>query len=487
MVTLASGSRAALRHTRERVKAETPAGLLAPVTDIAAQAVGTSGAKYGSFIRSSGSWIDDGFVYGQVILASGFTTAATNKKWVVAVVTALELEVFDRSDEITDETQDSGQQVQIVMEKLRATGRNINRTVGILESGEVDEDGQQTDVRHGFNRIEGSPGFQLSYLDFDTMLENALGGAWVRIEAQGAPNYAVSASAKTFVRDSGSFITDGFRPGDIIHPTGFSTGNNGYYRVLSVVALTLTVLDPDSELVDQASGGTGTRKVNVAGKRLDLTPFMYSLLVERAFLDVEQFQVFHGVVIDKMSLDIQPEAMIGGTLSLLGMSADAMTQVPISDEDPADPSGSAPYAAFDGAIYEGGTEIGVVTSLNIELARNRSLNPVVGSKFSPDVFEGVASVTGTLTAYFEDETLYNKFANETSSSLWCTLVDPSDPTLFTSIVLPRVKYVSGQMDPPQQGPVPIEMQIRGLKATGLAAPGGTLVNTALTIQRSNQF
>lgn len=65
----------------------------------------------------------------------------------------------------------------------------------------------------------------------------------------------VVASAGTFTRTTGNFLTDGFAPGDVISTTGFSeTGNNATKIIASVTATIITVTTI-TDLVDESGGG----------------------------------------------------------------------------------------------------------------------------------------------------------------------------------------------------------------------------------------
>ena len=223
--------------------------------------------------------------------------------------------------------------------------------------------------------------------------------------------------------------------------------------------------------------------VALVGRRIDIGSTLTTVTLERQFDDVSQYQPFRGVAIDQMSISVSPEAIVGGTFSLVGMSMGAMAATSVSASAAAAAATNEPFAAFDGGLYENGVLTAVVTSIEVTLANNRTLQAVVGSKFSPDVFEGQAIVTGTMTVFFEDETLYNKFFNETASSIWVKL-DDNNGTDFMTIVLPNVKYTGGPMDPPQEGPVPLEMPFQALEAT-VDGPSSTTVDTSLSIQVSN--
>lgn len=480
-MVLASGTQASLRYSREAVPGTTPAGIGTPV-DVVATAVGDTGD--GDFTRAAGSWVDDGFAVGQTVRASGFTDTDVNTDWVVSAVTATDLTVIDVGDVIGAEAGDAGNFVQIVLKKLRATGRNINLEKDVLESEEVDPDGQETDVRHGFNRVVGSPGFQLSRGDYEEWLELVAQSSFYAVTTTGTPDLGVTESSNQFTRATGSFITDGYRVGDIIRTSSFANGvNNGDWRVTVVAALALTVLEPTGVvLVDETEAAS--KSLTLVGKRLDIETSLVTMIVERAFSDVGKFQVFNGVAIDGLQLSVQPESIIGGTFNLIGLSAAAMASASVSAVTPAAATANSPFAAFDGALYEGGVLNAVATAMEFTLARNLTLNPVIGSKFSPAVFKGQANINGTLTVFFEDETLFNKFVNETESSIWNKFLDPTDSNHFMNIVLPRVKYNGGPMDPPQEGPVPIEMPFRALKATGLVKPTGATINSMMSIQSS---
>lgn len=477
----ASGSRVALRYVREATRGTLPAGVTTPVASIAADSTGTGTSK---FTRATGSFVTDGFTAGQWILAAGFAATANNTYWRIQSVSALELVVEDTDDVIVTEAAEVGQTVRIAMSDLRATTRNINLEKTILESAEVRQDRQKSDVRHGFNRVAGSIGFEISSMSYDDLLEVIFGRPWATVAVTGGVNIGAAASG-FFTRSGGSWITDGFRPGDVVRVAGFGggdIGNNGDWTVTAVTASNLTVYDPDGAMTTVAAGAGPT--LTYPGKRLDVGTVLATMAIERAFLNVAKYQLFTGISLDQMAFSIQPEAIAGGTINPLGMRAIPMASSPISSAASRSAPTTSPFAAFDGRMFEGGDEVLVATGVDFTFANNNALVPVIGSRYSPDVFQGLVDLTGTLTAFFDDETLYNKFVNEDESSLYIKLEDPDDPTEFLQIVIPRVKYTGAAIEPPPTGPTPINMPFRGL-VKELSAPGGTTIFSCITLQRSN--
>jgi len=360
---------------------------------------------------------------------------------------------------------------------LRTTGRNINLEKDILESSEVRASRQRSDVRHGFNRVAGSIAAELGALAYDDWIQYGMGGSWTAVTTTGSPDLQVITATDDFVRATGDFIADGFRIGDYITTTGFTAGaNNGTFRIESLTTTIITISPPAVALVDEAS--TTGRTLDIEGKRIDIGTTLQTVTLERRFNDISQFQVFNGVAINEMAFSVSPESIANVTFGLVGMSADAL--VGAERGTPAAAPTNAPFAAFDGELYEGTTAaanaIAVVTGLDFTVANNRSLEGVIGSKFSPDVFEGTAVVTGTMTAFLEDAVLMDKFFNETTSHLTLKL-DDINGTDYLIANFYKVKYTGGDVDPPQEGPVPISMPFEALEH-------GTYA-TALSFQRSN--
>lgn len=357
------------------------------------------------------------------------------------------------------------------MTVLRTTSRNIQGRKNMMESPELRPEAQTADLRHGFNQVEGSPGFALGVEAYDDMLEAALRGTWAAVVTSGTPDMGADSPTSTFTRSAGSWVTDNFRPGDIIETSGFSEAdNNGLFRVTVVAATALTV---DATLATEAQ--TAAKTLDLKGKRLDVSTTLKTFTFEKQFLDIVQYQPFRGVAINTLGMSIQPERVVTATIGLLGMSFGAMTGTSVADSV-IDATESSPFSAFDGAMYEGGSSVSVVTGLDFSIDNGRTLQAVVGSKYSPAVFEGTADVTGTLTALFEDADLYNKFVNETESSLWLKLEDINGSD-FLNIVMPRVKYTGGEIDPPQEGPVPQSLPFVALL--------NTTQGTSISLQRSN--
>jgi hypothetical protein len=189
--------------------------------------------------------------------------------------------------------------------------------------------------------------------------------------------------------------------------------------------------------LEAALFGTWSTNVLKAG----VTP--KSFVVERAFADISEFQPFNGVMVNTMSLNVQPNAMVTGTFGLIGtgMMAPASSALDASITAAAT---NAPFDGFSGALTEGGSSV-QVSALTLELNNNLAPTYAIGSAVSPQMLAGRSIVTGSVSAWFETEALLSKFLNETESALSLTLNTPGSGKDIV-ILIPRLKYTGAAID-----------------------------------------
>ena len=208
-------------------------------------------------------------------------------------------------------------------------------------------------------------------------------------------------------------------------------------------------------LLEAALGGSWTSDVLKTGTT------RRSFTFERKFgdLDTPEFHRYTGCEINSMALSVAPNQMIGLTFGIVGKDIALATSEVASSTYSAD-AGETPFDSFTGSITEGGSTIAVVTAL--ELTLENGLEPLfsVGSQTTSQPAIGKSRVTGSLTTYFDSKALYEKFVNETSSSIQLTLTDVDGNDYIIDIG--NVKYNSGQPDVAGEGPVTIAMDFVGL-------------------------
>ena len=436
--------------------------------------------------RAAGDWEADGFIDGQWVQASSFATAANNTDWKIkSVDSATVITVWDPSGVAAAEGSGS---VLIVPIRLRATDRDVAGARSTIESEEVRASRQSADVTLGSVTVPGSFGFELSPEAFDDFIEFGMNSAFYTFSWDGTGTVAASTAGAlrgAFTRSSGSWIDDGFRVGDWVDVTGYAASsgvNNGTWQIITLTATVMTVYDPLDAIIVEAT--TGSEEFDLSGKRIDVGTTKHSFGIERRFEDVDQYQVFKGNTLDKLPVSIQPEAKIKGTMTTLGLETVAMTSSSVSSLTPREAPTYKSISSFQGNLWEGGLLIGIPTGLNFEVNNNLQQEFPVFSEFSPEIFDGGNTTTGSLSAYFEDATLQNKFENETASTMVMDLRSKSDPTYFMNVVVPNLLYTGSDQETPQRGPIKQNLPWVALEAN-LAVAGGATVPSNLSIQVSN--
>ena len=159
--------------------------------------------------------------------------------------------------------------------------------------------------------------------------------------------------------------------------------------------------------------------------------------IEDQATDMTQYRAFKGMTVNSMSVSIVPDQMAQATFNMLGRDMTQLT-TSASGSAPTADAGYEPYDSF-GAMLEGGSSLGIVTSLDFTVDNSRANVPVIGTPLSAAVDFGNAVITGTMTVRYQNKTLIDKFLNETTSSIAVT-VDDGTGANSLQFVFPSVKY-----------------------------------------------
>ena len=167
--------------------------------------------------------------------------------------------------------------------------------------------------------------------------------------------------------------------------------------------------------------------------------------MEHGSLDIGKHQVFTGLTVNTLSISASAgdNNPIAATFGLMGRdmlpvsgTTIADTLVPASNNQPFD------HYAGDGLrIADTGGTLSdfCVTSFELSIDRGYEARYCIGDSASKTPIAGMASITGSLTAYFENANLLNRFINETNTALQFQAGFSSDIMTF---LLPRVKFTS---------------------------------------------
>lgn len=197
-----------------------------------------------------------------------------------------------------------------------------------------------------------------------------------------------------------------------------------------------------------------------------------SFTTERYFSDItDKPYVRHlGTEVNSMSLSVKANNFVEASFGFMAQNViDDASQIASSTYNAA-PTSNRAFDSFTGSISEGGSAIGTVSEISIEMTNNMELRPVVGSPLTLRPSKLLFNVSGTMTTYFNSAALLDKFLAGTSSSVTLVLTDKGSNSL--TIYLPAVTYV-GEANADIKGPGPV-MQTLKYQAVYHAATAATV-------------
>jgi len=165
-----------------------------------------------------------------------------------------------------------------------------------------------------------------------------------------------------------------------------------------------------------------------------------SFTFERGFNDISQFQVYSGCVVDELNLSVQAESLVSGRFSIIGKQM-SQQGVPL-DISPSMGAEFAPMDSFKGSIKEGGNVLAHIAGIDLKIENDAKGTFVLGADSTDQIVAGRSRVSGELTAYFEDNSLINKFVNADASSLE---LDLSGVGGSYTILLPNILYTGAEV------------------------------------------
>lgn len=326
-----------------------------------------------------------------------------------------------------------------------------------FSSNEITSTAQTSSSRSGTDNVEGKLSGELSPGSYDDFFAALLRGPWTNGIAPSAQTTFSSSSVDNSIsRSAGSFITDGFKDGDFISIAGFTapaTANNTRANILSVTAAKIVL---DRTLVTKAAGDSVT--LTVLGKKLvvPLSPLSRtndSFTIEQGYTDVGAYRVATGCKAVSCSIGVQPDSIVSAEFSFMGK--DEISSGTAYFTTPTAASTTGVLSGNSGAMFSDGVQLGFITDFKLEITGNAEAGKVVGNELpdgtrpAADIFLGRIGVTGEFSAYFLNDSFYNKFRNEDNVSL--SFYFKGDGNEAMVIKLPRTKLGGAKPDDKETG------------------------------------
>lgn len=343
---------------------------------------------------------------------------------------------------------------------LNMLSESLNYDVKTQSSKTIRSDRQVPDLTQVSASANGGFAFEQIYRENDPFIEGVLQNPFTVYGTLG-----VSAAIPTLTFAAGTITAGAPTAGvDIFTslkkgqwftvrpPAGASAAVKAYFagrpfRVSTSVAPTTTVITLDaSTQINTTLSGASISNGFIASSRAANGNIMKSYTLEVQHADIGQYRQYVGMIPSKMDLKLQVGEIVTGSFEFMGKSMNLLGASAMGVATPSQTftPANATKGVFD--MFEGGSSISATTfikSADISMDNTLRGQEAVGVFGFAGIGVGTMVVTGKLSVYFADATMYNKFISGAGSSLSIPILDV-DGNGYT-LYFPRIKYTAAKV------------------------------------------
>lgn len=331
---------------------------------------------------------------------------------------------------------------------LRFTGESLSFDLSKETSKEIRADRQNSGTTTVDAQASGGINFELSYKEYDPFLSAGLGNTYTVYGTNGiGTTFTADFTATTItasVAPTGNSALTGLQKGQWFRMTTGGANNGKLFRVSPTVAPTATVITLDASTPAVVASTVATCAVQAS--RLTNGTAQPSFSIEKSFGDIAQFLNHRGMTVSKVGLKFSAGGITTGNIDFMGKDAvrGAVTALPGAA------TASQNYNIQNGVrgvtqLWENNAPIAstFVKSLDINIDNNLRFQTALGTLGAVGIGAGELKVTGSFEAYFADGIMYDRFLNDTYTSLACASQDTAGNGYVAS--LPYVMLTSAKV------------------------------------------
>lgn len=332
---------------------------------------------------------------------------------------------------------------------LRFTGESLSYGITTKTSDEIRSDRMVSDLILTGASAGGGVNWELSYGTYDDFFKAALmASAWsTAVNVSAATDIAAVQSGNKYTGTTTNFTTKNISVGQWIKVSGFTnSANNGFKLVTSVAAGELAVsATASTALVNESA----TPAITMTGTMIRNGTTETSFTLERLHEDITQYFAYTGMVPNQMKMSISAGNIITGNFDFKGKSETLSgSTVGTGTANAATTTEAINAVSNVASIIEGSTLAAMsgvyVQALDFTLANNARDLTAIGSLGAVDMGYGRCDITGTLKAYFINNTLYDKYITNTRSGLSFRMADNAGNAYI--VTFPAIEFSSAKVN-----------------------------------------
>lgn len=342
---------------------------------------------------------------------------------------------------------------------LRRVTSVFQATRDTFENNEIATHQQSTGVAYGLKKVNGKLSGVLSPATYKLLFAGLLRKDFVAGVNTTAIITVTSASTSgaqgTFTRSSGSYLTDGFKIGDIVQWGGWATtgvpNNTVNMLIIALTATVMTVTRFDTTAIGaKAAGDSVTCTVQGKKTMAPLTGHTNDYFTyEEWYNDITRSECFTDC--KPAQIDVAMPATGNATFAcdFVGLARSATSAQVLTS--PTATTTTPVMSASNGVIWVNGSAVANITGLSVSIVGGvQNGDAVIGSNSAVDLARGRIKVSGQFSGLFTDTVISALFDAETPISILGIMMDnPGVATsAFITFNMSRAKITS---DPPDDG------------------------------------
>lgn len=333
---------------------------------------------------------------------------------------------------------------------VRMQSESLNFDLTKETDKELNATAEQTSSTTVGAQAGGDVKVHMQYAEYDPWFAALLRSAWTEYGTNGVgAAFTADFAANSITADVAPVGPSAFttlQPGQWFQVVAPGDANDGkLLRASSTVAPTATVieLDPNTPAIVSAD----VVGVTLSSSRLKNAVSLTSFSLERQIAEVGQFFTYRGCMPSKFSIELASRALTDGTFTFIGK--DLIPPTATTNLNGA-PTASNTYDIQNGVkgvgqIWEGGAPLAgtKIKRVSLDIDSGLRAQDALGELGLAGVGIGTFVVKGTLEVYFANGALFDKYLNDTYTSISFSTKD-ADGNGYV-ITLPRVQLTNGKV------------------------------------------
>jgi hypothetical protein len=309
-----------------------------------------------------------------------------------------------------------GTKPAVAFKAVRYTGESFSGSKSRARPAEIRNDYQAAAAVTTQETAQAGLNFALSSAVYDDLLAGLLGNDFSTALAIAGTDIAGTATGYSTVT-AGKFTT--VTAGTWIKVSGFSNAaNNGYKRVTAATGTSITTAQAGAV---EAAGPS----VTIGGSRLTNGTAFQSFHFQKR-LSTSLYLVYPGTFWTGATLSASTGQFFTGSFTGISAVENKATTNQSTGAVTAAPTGRVNdgVAGFQGLEWNNAAVSAVIDGITLNIAREGAAAQYgLGSAAAQGVLRGTVTVSGSVSIYFRDFTLYDDYKSETARALTYRTVD----------------------------------------------------------------